>query len=206
MEEAEKYFVGAKGSGMKLDAVIYTTAVRVACMKLDANVACDLLIEMKKMGWVPSEGTFTHVICTCVKQRNLTDAFRLKDEMISSGYSINLVVATSLMKGYCQQGDLINALKLFNKITEDGLTPNKITYAVLIEGCCRNRNMEKAQVLYTQMKCMLESYVGNTVKMVNQQIPSKNNQLEEIISSTWLCMILFVTRTPLEGTMTLRSA
>ncbi|KAL2501037.1 Pentatricopeptide repeat-containing protein [Forsythia ovata] len=103
MEEAEKYFVGAKGSGMKLDVVIYTTAVRVACMKLDANVACDLLIEMKKMGWVPSEGTFTHVICTCVKQRNLTDAFRLKDEMISSGYSINLVDEGLLSAGRFDQ-------------------------------------------------------------------------------------------------------
>ncbi|CAI9775574.1 unnamed protein product [Fraxinus pennsylvanica] len=125
VEEAEKLFMEAKGSGMKLDVAIYTTAVRVACMKLDANVACDLLSEMKKMNWVPSEGTFTNVIITCVKQRNLTEALRLKDEMISCGYLITLVVATSLMKGYCQLGDLNSALELFDKIIEDGLTPNK---------------------------------------------------------------------------------
>ncbi|KAL2491314.1 Pentatricopeptide repeat-containing protein [Abeliophyllum distichum] len=125
VDEAEKYFVEAKVRGMKLDAAIYSTAIRVACMKLEANVACNLLKEMKKMDWVPSEGTFTNLICTCVKQRNLTEALRLKDEMICSGYQISLIVSTSLMKGYCQHGDLNSALELFNEIVEDGLTPTR---------------------------------------------------------------------------------
>ncbi|KAL0312087.1 UNVERIFIED_CONTAM: Pentatricopeptide repeat-containing protein, mitochondrial [Sesamum radiatum] len=152
VEEAEKYFMDAKNNGIKLDLPVYCTAVRAACMKLESSVACGLLNEMKERGWVPPEGIFTHVICTCVKQRNMMEALRLKDEMIKSGHSMNVVVATSLMKGYYQQGNLRSALALFDKIVEDGVPPNKVTYAVIIEGCCINGNMVKAKELYMQMK------------------------------------------------------
>ncbi|KAK4388943.1 Pentatricopeptide repeat-containing protein, mitochondrial [Sesamum angolense] len=53
VEEAEKYFTDAKNSGIKLDLPVYFTAVRAACMKLESNVACGLLNEMKERGWVP---------------------------------------------------------------------------------------------------------------------------------------------------------
>ncbi|KAL0393972.1 UNVERIFIED_CONTAM: Pentatricopeptide repeat-containing protein, mitochondrial [Sesamum latifolium] len=165
--EAEKYFMDAKTSGIKLDLPVYYTAVRAACKKLESDVACGLLNEMKERGWVPPEGSFTHVICTCVKQRNMTEALRLKDEMINSGHSMNVVVATSLMKGYYQQGNLRSALALFDKIVEDGVAPNKVTYAVLIEGCCINRNMVKAKELYMQMK---SAGIPPTVYIVNSLI------------------------------------
>ncbi|KAL0323928.1 UNVERIFIED_CONTAM: Pentatricopeptide repeat-containing protein, mitochondrial [Sesamum calycinum] len=168
VEEAEKYFMDAKNSGIKLDLPVYFTAVRAACMKLESNVACGLLNEMKERGWVPPEGTFTHVICTCVKQRNMTEALRLKDEMINSGHSMNVVVATSLMKGYCQQGNLHSSLALFDKIVEDGIAPNKVTYAVLIEGCCINRNMVKAKELYMQMKSAEKGNVDVALELLSE--------------------------------------
>ena len=45
---------------------------------------------------------------------------------MACGKSMNLVVATNLMKGYCVLGDLDTALDLLNKIGEDGLSPNKL--------------------------------------------------------------------------------
>ena len=56
----------------------------------------------------------------------MVQALRPKVEMISSGKSMNLIVATNLMKGYCVLGDLDSALDLLNKIGEDGLSPNKL--------------------------------------------------------------------------------
>lgn len=152
VEEAEKYFLEARNSGIKIEPHVYASAVRAACMKLESDVAVGLLSEMKDRGWVPPEGTFTLAICTCVKQRNVTEALRLKEEMINSGHFLNLVVATSLIKGYYQQGDLNSSLALFDKIVEDGLAPNKVTFAVTIEGCCVHGNMEKAKELYHLMK------------------------------------------------------
>ncbi|CAA0810642.1 Pentatricopeptide repeat-containing protein -mitochondrial [Striga hermonthica] len=167
IEEAQSYFFLAKKSGIKLDAPVYFTAIRAACMQLDSCIAFGLLSEMKKKGWVPPEGTFTYLICMCVKQRNMEDALKLKDEMINSGHSLNLVVATSLIKGYYLQGNLQSSLALFNKIVRDGLVPNKVTYAVVIEGCCVNKNMVRANELFKQMK---SAGIRPTVYIVNSLI------------------------------------
>ncbi|KAI7989559.1 Pentatricopeptide repeat-containing protein [Camellia lanceoleosa] len=151
-DEAERYFWEAKASFIKLDAANYSTAIQAVCRKPNSNVACELLNEMTKMGWLPSVGTFACIIGACVKQGNMVDALKVKDEMVSSGKPMNLIVATSLMKGYYMAGDLDSALNLFNKIVRDGLEPNMVTYSVLIEGCFRGGKMEKASELCTQMK------------------------------------------------------
>ncbi|KAM0047461.1 putative tetratricopeptide-like helical domain superfamily [Helianthus debilis subsp. tardiflorus] len=60
----------------------------------------------------------------------MVDALRLKDEMVSNGVRMNLVVATSLMKGYCVKGDLDSALNF----------------------CCNTSDVKKGFELYTRMK------------------------------------------------------
>lgn len=153
-EGAEKYFTEAKAIGIRLDSRVYSTVIQAVCKKPDSdtNAACEFQNEMKEMDWIPSEYTFTSVICACVKQRNLVQALKVKDEMINNGIVMNLVAATSLMKGYCLNGDLVSALYLFDKIVENGLTPNQVTFSVLIEGCCKKGNMKKAGELYERMK------------------------------------------------------
>ncbi|KAL2544719.1 Pentatricopeptide repeat-containing protein [Forsythia ovata] len=163
VEEAQKYFMEARGSGIELDASIYRTAVQAACRKLDVKDACCLLREMKEKGLVVSGKTFTSVICTCVKQRNIVEAIRLKDEMIRSGHPMNLRVANNLMKGCYLHGDLNSALELFDMI-KDGLTPNEVTYSVILEGCCRSGNMEKVKEIYMDMK---QAGIQTTVRVVN---------------------------------------
>ncbi|MCI31796.1 pentatricopeptide repeat-containing protein, partial [Trifolium medium] len=120
-EEAEKFFEEAKGRGLKLDAAAYSIVVQAVCNRMDLNLACELLKEMREFGWVPSEGTYTTVIVACGKQGNFVEALRLKDEMVSSGLRTNLAVAGSLMKGHCMRGDVNLALQLFDEIVEGGV-------------------------------------------------------------------------------------
>ncbi|XVF34401.1 hypothetical protein REPUB_Repub18cG0055700 [Reevesia pubescens] len=110
--------------------------------------------EAKARGMELDVAVYTVLIqAACQKpDLNMAEALKLKDEMLSCGKQLHLVVATSLMKGYCKQGDIVGALDLFNKIKEDGLCPNKVTFTVLIEWCCRNRNVKKAYELYAEMK------------------------------------------------------
>ncbi|XP_022862268.1 pentatricopeptide repeat-containing protein At3g54980, mitochondrial-like [Olea europaea var. sylvestris] len=166
VEEAQKYFMEARGSEIKLDASIYRTAVEAACRKLDDNLACFLLKEMKEKGLVVSGNSFTRVICTCVKQRNIVDAIKLKDEMIRSGHPMNLRVANNLMKGCYMHGDLNCALELFNMI-KDELTPNEVTYSVILEGCCRSGDMERVQEIHKEMK---QAGIPTSVCVVNSLI------------------------------------
>lgn len=149
--EGERYFKVARDKGVELDVAAFSCAVQVAGEKPDSNAACELLREMKEKGWVPPGGAYTKAIIACVKQQNMMEALRLKDEMISCGRPMKLVVATILMKGYCVLGDLESALGLFAKLAEHGLSPNEVTFAVLIDGCCTMGNMQKADELYEQM-------------------------------------------------------
>ncbi|KNA05276.1 hypothetical protein SOVF_191910 [Spinacia oleracea] len=165
--EADRYFRLARDKGVELDPAAFSCAIVAVSQKPDSNAACELLMEMKEKGWVPSEGTYTQTIIACVKQRNLMEALRLKDEMVSCGKPMNLVVATTLMKGYCVSGDLESALGLFAKLDEYELSPNNITFSVLIDGCCINGNMEKASELYDQM---IEKGIEPSVYNVNSMI------------------------------------
>nr|POE57754.1 pentatricopeptide repeat-containing protein, mitochondrial [Quercus suber] len=112
-EEAEKYFRVAKAKGIELDAEVYIQAV---CKRPNLSLAFVLLKEMREMGWVPSEGTYTCVIGACVKHGNMVEAWRLKDEMVSCGKSMNLVVATNLMKG--KNGNMEKAYELYTQMKE----------------------------------------------------------------------------------------
>lgn len=81
----------------------YNFLIHGVCKKPNSDLVCDLLneIEMKEFGWIPLEGTFTSVSGACVKQENIAEALKVKYVMVGSGVLIKLVVATSLMKGYC---------------------------------------------------------------------------------------------------------
>ena len=108
-EEAEKNFREAKAKGIELDAEVYSIVIQVVCKRPNLSLAFVLLKEMREMGWVPLEGTYTCVIGACVKHGNMVEALRLKDEMVSCGKLMNLVVVTNLMKGYCVRGNLDSA-------------------------------------------------------------------------------------------------
>lgn len=69
-----------------------------------------------------------------MNQKSMVGALKVRDEMVADGIPINLIVQTSLMKGYCLEGNLGKALGLFEEIERDGPAPDKVTYSVLIEG------------------------------------------------------------------------
>ncbi|XP_039129692.1 pentatricopeptide repeat-containing protein At3g54980, mitochondrial-like [Dioscorea cayenensis subsp. rotundata] len=135
---------------------------------------------MKGRGFVPTQFIYTFVVGACVKQGNLEEALSLKDELVASGRPLSLVLATSLMKGYCDQGDLDNALDLYTSVLKQGILPNVVTYSVLIDGCCRNGNVGKAFELYCQMK---QTRVSPNVFKVNTIINGflKKNKWKEAL-------------------------
>lgn len=149
--EAELWFRRARDRGVQLDAGVYSCAIEAVIEKPDSNGAYELLMEMRKKGWVPSGDTFTKVVVACVKKGNLSGALMLKDEMISCGRSMNLDSAIDFMKGCCVSGDVDCALNFFTRVMESQLSVDKGTYSVLIGECCKKGNIEKASELCDQM-------------------------------------------------------
>lgn len=147
-DEAEQLFRKSKDIGFQLGEKTYSRAVEAVSKKPDSNAACELLKEMKEKNWVPSSSTFNYVIKACVQQKNMVEALRVKNEMISCGRPMYMVVLTSLMKGYCELGDMESASSLFANIIKDGHSPIRLAFLVLIRGYCKKGNVEEALKLY----------------------------------------------------------
>ncbi|ONK77107.1 uncharacterized protein A4U43_C02F3170 [Asparagus officinalis] len=153
LEEVEALFRDMIDRGLKPDRIAYSTLIQAVCRKPDSKRACELLWGMKKVGLVPRGFVYTWVIGACVKQGNMEDALRVKDDMVEdTATPLNLVAATSLIKGHIDQGDLESALSLLATVAGQGIAPNNITYSIVLEGCCRMGNPDKAYEVYCQMR------------------------------------------------------
>ncbi|KAI7989949.1 tRNA (cytosine(38)-C(5))-methyltransferase 2 [Camellia lanceoleosa] len=133
-DEAERYFWEAKASFIKLDAANYSTAIQAVCRKPNSNVACELLNEMTKMGWLPSVGTFACIIGACVKQGNMVDALKVSNSV----YIVN-----SLIRGFFGVHQWEEAFKHFDEAVECGIA-NVFTYNNMICWLCKEGKVDEA--------------------------------------------------------------
>lgn len=103
----------------------------------DADRAVQVLGEMMEAGFRPWDLTLTYsfVVAVLVKAGRMEEALKLKDQMLLvAGKKMDVVLATTLMHGYCLLGEVGKALDLFNEAVRDGVTATNVTYAVLILG------------------------------------------------------------------------
>lgn len=79
---------------------------------------------------------------------------RLKDEMVSEGISMSVIVVMSLIKGYCKNGDLGSVLEMFCKMEKEGLFSNCVMFLVLIEWFSKSGEMERVFEFYKKMEVL----------------------------------------------------
>ncbi|KAJ1443683.1 Tetratricopeptide-like helical domain superfamily [Sesbania bispinosa] len=58
---------------------------------------------------------------------------------------------TSMICGYCREGNLTLALKFFHRMSDHGCAPYSITYGALISGLCKQSKLDEARQLYDSM-------------------------------------------------------
>uniref|UniRef100_A0A803M0D4 PROP1-like PPR domain-containing protein n=1 Tax=Chenopodium quinoa TaxID=63459 RepID=A0A803M0D4_CHEQI len=150
-EEAEQLFRMFKDLGYVLGANLYNCVIGAVSMKPDMNAAYELLKEMRVKKYVPSASTFANVIVACVKERNMEEALRIRDEMVSCDIPVGVNVMTSLIKGYCELGDFESAWSLLKKSIEDELSFHKVTYLLLFNGYINKSDMERAMEVFNLM-------------------------------------------------------
>ncbi|KAF2591196.1 hypothetical protein F2Q70_00040891 [Brassica cretica] len=154
-EEALEVFSEAIERGEEPDGLLYSLAIQACCKTVNLGMAFGLLREMKeKKKLCVSQETYTSVIVALVKQDKVEEAVRLKDEMVSDGINMNVIAATSLIKGHCKNGDLGSALEIFRKMEREGPSPNSVTFSVLIEWFSKNGDMERVLEFYKKMEAL----------------------------------------------------
>lgn len=58
---------------------------------------------------------------------------------------------TSMICGYCREGNLSLALKFFHRMSDHGCAPDSITYGALISGLCKQSKLDEAGRLHDAM-------------------------------------------------------
>ncbi|CAA7052023.1 unnamed protein product [Microthlaspi erraticum] len=154
-EEAVKIFkrVMSREEEAEPDSEMYSLAVQAACKIPDLAMALGLLRETREKFGVPAtQETYTSVIVASVREGNMEEALRVKDEMVEFEIPMSLIAATSLISGYCKGNELGKALDLFDKMEEEGLAPDRVMFTVMIEWFVKKEKMEKAVEVYKRMK------------------------------------------------------
>ncbi|KAJ8541038.1 hypothetical protein K7X08_001854 [Anisodus acutangulus] len=81
----------------------------------------------------------------------MDDALRIRDEMLRSGFKVNLFICNSLINGYCKAGKISNAEQVVRSMTGWNLKPDSYSYHTLLDGYCREGLIQNAFNLCDEM-------------------------------------------------------
>ncbi|KAK4352020.1 hypothetical protein RND71_027538 [Anisodus tanguticus] len=81
----------------------------------------------------------------------MDDALRIRDEMLRSGFKMNLFICNSLINGYCKAGKISNAEQVVRSMTRWNLKPDSYSYHTLLDGYCREGLIQNAFNLCDEM-------------------------------------------------------
>merc|ERR1719281_131364 len=73
--------------------------------------------------------------------------------MKALGVEPNVVTYSTMIKGYCQNGDMRKGFLIFERLKRDGnLKPDEIMYNSLLDGCARNVLVDEGLRLLEEMQ------------------------------------------------------
>ncbi|KAG8042824.1 hypothetical protein GUJ93_ZPchr0674g29024 [Zizania palustris] len=152
MTEAVKLLNEMKSSGLTPDKIHYTCIINGYCLKGEIQNAQQVFEEMLKADIEPDVVTYNILANGFCKSGLVMEVFDLIDHMTEQGsfnvcrmmlehnvvpdrgLSVDVIVYTILMNGYCKVGRLQEACDLFVQMINLGIKPDVIAYTVLLDG------------------------------------------------------------------------
>uniref|UniRef100_A0A2P2LN12 Pentatricopeptide repeat-containing protein At5g57250-like n=1 Tax=Rhizophora mucronata TaxID=61149 RepID=A0A2P2LN12_RHIMU len=133
MEEAFAVFRMVKDYGVQMDEFVYAILVGGVCKRGDFEVAFQLLAEMEKKG-IPSNVTYNTLINGLCKIGRTTDADHFaKRMMLMPGDDDVVVVYSTLLNGYAQEGNVNGILDIKRRSEEAGVVMDTVMCNILIK-------------------------------------------------------------------------
>ncbi|CAE7523743.1 EMB2745 [Symbiodinium pilosum] len=79
------------------------------------------------------------LVDACCRAGDMKRAAALLQDMVHAKFDLqpDLISYSTLIKGYCVQGDLDDALELFGAMRRKGIKPDAIVFNSLLDGCAR---------------------------------------------------------------------
>ncbi|XP_021736053.1 putative pentatricopeptide repeat-containing protein At2g01510 [Chenopodium quinoa] len=130
------------------DSVTYNAMITgYAIVELNEEAA-DLFLTMQKMGFRPSEFTFTAVLSAAVGLGDIIFGKQLHGFVVKTNFIWNVFVSNALLDFYSKHDHVKEAEKLFHEMTEiDGVSCN-----IIITGHAREGNYERSLKLFQDLQ------------------------------------------------------
>ncbi|CEM21771.1 unnamed protein product [Vitrella brassicaformis CCMP3155] len=140
---------------MEPNTILYSTLIKGFAQNKQVERALSLYREMQAEKIPCNAVTFNSLIDACARVGAMDRAARLLEDMTSpahSSLSPDLITYSTIIKGYCVQGDLDEALNLFEAMRARGIQPDAILFNSLLDGCAKRQLPELCDKLLGDMR------------------------------------------------------
>ncbi|MQL92619.1 hypothetical protein Taro_025235 [Colocasia esculenta] len=140
------------GSSCKPDVFSYSMIINELCNEGSVIDALNLVKEMTVVGISPNNVTFAALLKGLCRIKNTHVALKfLREVVVHSSYKPDVIMYTTLVDGFCNEGLINDALELIHEMNVVGIFPNVVTYNSLVKGLCRTGNTKVALMLVEDM-------------------------------------------------------
>ncbi|CAE7340941.1 unnamed protein product [Symbiodinium natans] len=136
IQEAAEVFSWMRARGMHRDTAVYSTMIKGHCFHKDLENVLELFHEMREEGVPHRTMTYNSVLEACVNCGDIVSAENIFDQMQTEIEIMpDLISYSTVLRGYCQNGELLKALCMFDDMKERRLRCDELVYNTLMEGC-----------------------------------------------------------------------
>ena len=150
VDQAESLVNQWKRKGVQPNTVVYSTLIHGWAKQNNATRAMAIFEQMKREHVQCNAVTYNCMIHACVRAGEMHCALDLLYSM-KSGVRPDKFTYSTIIKGYCGQGEIDNALYLFESMLSENLTPDLVIYNTLLDGCVKTRYNDMCDKLLDDM-------------------------------------------------------
>jgi pentatricopeptide repeat protein len=152
VDEARALLDAAESVDCVADVITYNTIMKGYAKSGRISECFDMFNRMREKGLSSSQVTYGILLDCCINENQLDRAMQVFDEMILAGCQMNIVLCTTVIKGFTRAGKLEQAMNMYTSMkTKYGITPDIITFSILIKANCDSSCLEKALSLLEDM-------------------------------------------------------
>jgi len=134
------------------DVITYNTILKGYAKASQIDDCFKFFEGMRAKNINPSQVTYGILLDCCINENKVDRARQVVDDMTAAGCPMNVVLYTTLIKGFARAGELQQAVDMYKKMRADqNVSPDLITFSILIKANCDHGKLEEALSLLDEM-------------------------------------------------------
>merc|ERR1719335_2005996 len=150
MNEARELFERARANGL-VGMPTYQLLVKAYAQRKELEPAWELYGQLRDRGEPLPLALFNSLLDVCSRVGDMNRTEELWRAMPLLGVEPDLISFSTLVKGYCVQGDLEQALATFTQLRRRGLQADAILYHSILDGCANRQMVQLAEQILQDM-------------------------------------------------------